>query len=242
MSSEEPLSEAGALPMHVGIIMDGNGRWAAARGRARTYGHREGLKAAKRVVTRAAELGLSYLSLYTFSTENWRRAQEEVSFLMVLIRTHLRKELAFYRDLGIRVIHSGDRGGLPSEVLDAIELVTSETAHFGGLTLNLAINYGGRDEIVRAVNRWLATRKNGSAGSSLTQKDLSEYLDQPNLPSPDLIIRTGGEHRLSNFLLWEGAYAELYFSSLRWPDWDGDRLAEAVREYQCRRRTFGGKR
>ena len=150
MSSDEPLSEAGALPVHVGIIMDGNGRWAQARGRARTYGHREGLKAAKRVVTRAAELGLSHLSLYTFSTENWNRAREEVSFLMVLIRTHLRKELAFYRDLGIRVIHSGDRTGLPEEVLDALELVTTETAHFQGLTLNLAINYGGRDEIVRA--------------------------------------------------------------------------------------------
>ena len=150
------------------------------------------------------------------ASENWRRAREEVSFLMVLIRTHLRKELAFYRDLGIWVIHSGDRSGLPSEVLDAIELVTSETAHFQGLTLNLAINYGGRDEIVRAVNRWLATRKNGSADSSLTQKDLSDYLDQPNLPSPDLIIRTGGEHRLSGFMTWESAYAEIFFTDTFW--------------------------
>jgi undecaprenyl diphosphate synthase len=239
--SGEPLSEAGALPDHVGIIMDGNGRWARARGRARTYGHREGLKAAKRVVTRAAELGLSYLSLYTFSTENWNRAREEVSFLMVLIRTHLRKELSFYRDLGIRVIHSGDRSKLPHEVLDAIELVTSETADFRGLTLNLAINYGGRDEIVRAVNRWLE-RQTGSAGSLLTPDELSAYLDQPALPAPDLIIRTGGEQRLSNFLLWEGAYSELFFSPLRWPDWDGDRLTDAIRDYQCRRRTFGGRR
>jgi undecaprenyl diphosphate synthase len=234
-----------ALPAHVGIIMDGNGRWAASRGRPRTFGHSEGLKAAKRVVKAASDLGLKYLSLYTFSTENWNRAREEVDFLMVLIRTHLRKELGFYRANRVKVIHSGDLAGLPREVVSEIERVRAATAGYAGTTVNLAINYGGRDEIVRAVNRWLAARPavlNGSPHSDLSRADLEKHLDQPEIPPLDLVIRTGGEHRLSNFLLWESAYAELFFSPLRWPDWDGEQLAHAICDYQQRRRTFGGKR
>jgi undecaprenyl diphosphate synthase len=231
-----------ALPAHVGIIMDGNGRWAASRGKPRTYGHREGLKAAKRVVKAASDLGLRYLSLYTFSTENWNRARDEVDFLMVLIRTHLRKELAFYRANGIRVIHSGDAERLPREVVREVERIAAATASFTGMTVNLAINYGGRDEIVRAVNRWLDSRQNGHSTSPLSLRDLELHLDRPDLPPPDLIIRTGGEQRLSNFLLWESAYAELFFSPLRWPDWDGEQLAGAIGDYQQRKRTFGGKR
>jgi undecaprenyl diphosphate synthase len=234
-----------ALPVHVGIIMDGNGRWAASRGRPRTFGHSEGLKAAKRVVKAASDLGLKYLSLYTFSTENWNRAREEVDFLMILIRTHLRKELGFYRANRVKVIHSGDLAGLPREVAREIERVRTATAGYTGTTVNLAINYGGRDEIVRAVNRWLAARPaalNGSALPDLSHTDLEKNLDQPGIPPLDLVIRTGGEHRLSNFLLWESAYAELFFSPLRWPDWDGEQLAHAICDYQQRRRTFGGKR
>ncbi len=227
-----------ALPVHVGIIMDGNGRWAASRGKPRTYGHREGLKAAKRVVKAASDLGLKYVSLYTFSTENWSRARDEVDFLMVLLRTHLRKELQFYRDNGIRVVHSGDCQGLPREVMREVERVTAATAAFTGTTVNLAINYGGRDEIVRSVNRWLA--ENGR--TPLSSADLERHLDQPDLPPPDLIIRTAGEQRLSNFLLWESAYAELFFSPLRWPDWDGEQLKRALCDYQQRKRTFGGNR
>jgi undecaprenyl diphosphate synthase len=250
-----------ALPVHVGIIMDGNGRWAASRGKPRTYGHREGLKAAKRVVRAASELGLRYLSLYTFSTENWKRARDEVNFLMLLIRTHLRKEFDFYREHRIRVIHSGDPAPLPPAVLREIERVSAATDSYTGLTVNLAINYGGRDEIVRAFNRWLASHPHGAAAAGgaaaaaaeasqgahngspvLSLEELERHLDQPELPAPDLIIRTAGEQRLSNFLLWESAYAELFFSPLRWPDWDGQQLEAAIVDYQQRRRTFGGRR
>ena len=144
------------LPRHVGVIMDGNGRWARARGLSRTQGHQEGLEAAKRVVKAASDLGLRFLSLFTFSTENWRRTEKEVSYLMFLICTHLRKEYDFYRENQIHVVHSGDLGRLPEDVRREIDTVTRDTAGFGGLTVNLAINYGGRDEIVRAVNRLLA--------------------------------------------------------------------------------------
>ena len=231
-----------ALPAHVGIIMDGNGRWAASRGKPRTYGHREGLKAAKRVVKAAADLGLKYLSLYTFSTENWSRAHEEVDFLMVLLRTHLRKELDFYRANGVRVIASGDAERLPADVAREVVRVEAATASFTGLTVNLAINYGGRDEIVRAVNRWLSARQNGHACGPLSLADLEQHLDRPDLPPPDLIIRTGGEQRLSNFLLWESAYAELFFSPVRWPDWGSEQFLAAIGDYQQRKRTFGGNR
>ncbi len=243
------------LPKHVGIIMDGNGRWAQARGMLRAQGHREGLEAAKRVVKAASDLGLGYLSLYTFSTENWRRTEKEVSYLMFLIRTHLRREYDFYRENRIRVLHSGDLGRLPPEVAREIEVVTRDTAGFTGLTVNLAINYGGRDEIVRAVNRLLA---NGSAGGGwpgggagdgaggagrlqpVSEAAIRARLDHPDIPDPDLIIRTGGEYRISNFLLWEIAYAELDFSPKMWPDWNGEDLIESICRYQSRERRFGG--
>jgi undecaprenyl diphosphate synthase len=214
--------------------MDGNGRWARARGRPRTEGHFEGGRAAKRVVAAAAELGLAYLSLYVFSTENWARAKEEVSYLMLLVRSNLRKEFDFYRQNGIRIVHSGDAAGLPAEIAAEIDSVSRDTAGFGGLTLNLAINYGGRDEILRA-----ARRAAGSAGG-LTEEGFRACLDQPGIPDPDLVIRTGGERRLSNFLLWESAYAELYFSAKLWPDWDRQDLVDALADYAGRSRRFGG--
>jgi undecaprenyl diphosphate synthase len=224
------------LPRHVGIIMDGNGRWARERGRPRTEGHLEGGKAAKRVVTAASDLGLPFLSLYVFSTENWARAAEEVSFLMVLVRSNLRRELDFYRQKGIRIVHSGDLAGLPPEIAREITDVSRETAGFPGLTLNLAINYGGRDEILRAVSR---ARAAGGQGE-ITETSFRAHLDQPAVPDPDLVIRTGGERRLSNFLLWESAYAELYFSAKLWPDWDRQDLVDALVDYCGRSRRFGG--
>jgi len=216
--------------------MDGNGRWAKARGKPRTEGHLEGVKAAKRVVAAAAEAGLAYLSLYTFSTENWARAEAEVSYLMFLVRSYLRKEYDFYREHGIRIVHSGDMARLPRDIRKEIEEVTRDTAGFGGLTVNLSINYGGRDEIIRAFNKIISS---GAVGP-LTEESFRGYLDQPELPDPDLIIRSANEHRLSNFLLWESAYAELYFSPTLWPDWTGDDLREALAEYGRRSRTFGG--
>jgi undecaprenyl diphosphate synthase len=214
--------------------MDGNGRWARERGRPRTEGHLEGGKAAKRVVTAASELGLAFLSLYVFSTENWTRASEEVSYLMVLVRSNLRREFDYYRQNGIRIVHSGDAAGLPAELAADLESVSRDTASFTGLTLNLAINYGGRDEILRAA------RRAQSSGAPLTQESFRAGLDQPSLPDPDLVIRTGGERRLSNFLLWESAYAELYFSAKLWPDWGRQDLLDALVDYAGRSRRFGG--
>lgn len=216
--------------------MDGNGRWAEARGKPRTEGHLEGVKAAKRVVAAASEAGLAFLSLYAFSTENWTRAQEEVSYLMRLIGLYLKKEYDFYRKNRIRILHSGDLERLPREIAREIDDVTRDTAGYDGLIVNLSINYGGRDEIIRAFRRRLA---NGSA-EPLTEETFRHYLDHPELPDPDLIIRSANELRLSNFLLWESAYAELYFSPKLWPDWDGSDLRAALADYGQRSRRFGG--
>ncbi len=224
------------LPHHVGIIMDGNGRWATARGKPRSEGHLEGVKAAKRVVAAAADAGLSFLSLYTFSTENWTRTQEEVSYLMFLVRSYLRKEYDFYREKGIRIVHSGDLEGLPRDIAAEIASAARDTAAYQGLTVNLSINYGGRDEILRAFRRHLAA----GGREPLTEERFRQLLDQPGIPDPDLIIRTANEQRLSNFLLWESAYAELYFSPKLWPDWDATDLQEALEEYARRSRRFGG--
>jgi undecaprenyl diphosphate synthase len=216
--------------------MDGNGRWATARGKPRSEGHLEGVKAAKRVVGAAAEAGLQFLSLYAFSTENWARAEAEVSYLMFLVRSYLRKEYDFYRRNGIRIVHSGNMDQLPKDIAQEIVDVTRDTAGFTGLTVNLSINYGGRDEILRAFRRSL---EQGTTGP-LTEESFHRYLDQPGLPDPDLIIRTANEQRLSNFLLWESAYSELYFSPKAWPDWDREDLFGALEDYARRSRRFGG--
>jgi undecaprenyl diphosphate synthase len=223
------------MPRHVGIIMDGNGRWAKERNKPRSDGHLEGMKAAKRVVQAAAGMGLRYLSLYTFSTENWSRAEEEVSYLMFLIRAHLRKEFDFYRKNKIRILHSGDLARLPRDIGEEIRSLVSDTVDFPGMTLNLCINYGGRDEILRAFRKY-AER---GGGAELTEGSFRSYLDQPEIPDADLIIRTSGERRISNFLLWSSAYSELYFSPKLWPDWDGQDLEAALADYAQRARRFG---
>jgi undecaprenyl diphosphate synthase len=232
MTEPGPVS----LPLHLGIIMDGNGRWAQHRGLGRTEGHKEGLKVAKRITQAASDAGIRYLSLYVFSTENWKRAEQEVSFLMFLLKNHLLKEWDFYRDNGIRVVHSGNLSGLPAEVQADLVQVQADTRDFGGLTVNLAINYGGQDEILRAVHRW----QNEVDRPDLDAATFQRYLDQPDLPPVDLLVRTAGEVRLSNFLLWESAYAEFYFSNKFWPDWSEDDLKLALKDYQKRQRKFGG--
>jgi len=223
------------LPEHVGIIMDGNGRWAQARGQDRTKGHLEGLKAARRITRAAAEAGVKHLSLYVFSTENWKRSAHEVGFLMGLVVLHLEKELDFYRELGLRVVHSGDREALSPEVRRCLERVMAQTARHTGMTVNLVFNHGGRDEILRAANRWIA----GHPGEALTATALRHQFDAPDLPDLDLMIRTGGEVRLSNFLLWQAAYAEFVFSDKLWPDYDEADLQAALREFAGRGRRFG---
>lgn len=237
--AQTPLS---GLPLHVGIIMDGNGRWAQERKLPRTEGHSEGLKTAKRIVKAAKDMGIPYLSFYVFSTENWKRAQEEVNFLMVLITNHLSKEFDFYRENDVRVVHSGELSGLPGNVRDEIQAVMRDTEKNTSIVVNLAINYGGRDEILRAVNAAISKKPQGAGEIELSEKDIRAHLDCPWMPDPDLIIRTSGEYRVSNFLLWESAYSELYFSEKYWPDWDAADLRAAVEEYQTRQRLFGGKR
>lgn len=223
------------VPIHIGLIMDGNGRWARNKNKPRTYGHSEGLKVAKRVIKRASELGIKFVTLYTFSTENWKRTQEEVGFLLQLIHTHLKKEMDFYRKNQIRVKLAGDPAPLPSNLQKEITDVIQDTAHFTGLTVVLAINYGGRDEIIRGIKR--ATE---NAETEITEENLSLYLDNPEVPDPDLIIRTAGEERLSNFLLWEVAYSEFYFTDILWPEFNEDELEKAIEIYNKRTRKFGG--
>ena len=223
-------------PLHIGIIMDGNGRWAKNRGQIRSIGHKEGLNAAKAVVKAASDLGISFLSLYVFSTENWKRTQDEISFLMVLIKNYLKKEYQFYKDNKIRVVHSGDLSGLPADIQREIATVMEQTAGFTGLTVNLLINYGGKDEIIRSVNRHIAN----NPGKPVTDELISRNLDNPQIPPLDLIIRTGGEKRISNFLIWQAAYAEFYFSPKLWPDWGRDDLKEALEAFNKRDRRYGG--
>ncbi|MCE5255661.1 MAG: di-trans,poly-cis-decaprenylcistransferase [Spirochaetaceae bacterium] len=227
------------LPTHVAIIMDGNGRWASRSGLPRTEGHREGLSTAKKIVKLASSMGISYLSLYTFSTENWKRAQEEVGFLMALIKNHLSAEFDFYRQNRIKVVHSGQREGLPVDILEEIDEIVRSTSTFPGMVVNLAINYGGRNELARAM------QKAARAGESFddpekSEKKISAYLDHPEIPDPDLVIRTAGEYRISNFLLWESAYSELYFSGRLWPDFSADDFKAAIEDYAGRERRFGG--
>ena len=226
---------------HIGIIMDGNGRWAKKRGQLRTQGHLEGLKAAKRIVKAASDMGISYLTLYTFSTENWKRTVEEVGFLMGLVKQYLREELGFCMENCIRVRHAGDRKGLPEDILKELDDTCYATKDFKGMQVILALNYGGRDEIVRAFRKLIAAgNASGPLSDTVNEETVSQYLDNPDIPDPDLIIRTAGEFRTSNFLLWEGAYSEYYISDKLWPDWTGEDLAEAVSSFKKRERRFGG--
>ena len=215
--------------------MDGNGRWAEERGKPRTFGHSEGVRTAKRIAKAASDMGIEYLSLYTFSTENWKRSEKEVKFLMQLLKKHLREQLSFYRENNIRIVHSGSLDRLPKVIQKEILDVEDLTSDMTGMVGNLVINYGGRDEIVRAVQK---LREKGE--TEITEDKLSGAMDHPEIPDPDLIIRTGGEFRISNFLLWESAYSELYFSKKYWPDWQVEDLKEALDAFKTRNRRYGG--
>lgn len=228
--------KAGGLPEHVAIIMDGNGRWAKQRGLARSQGHKEGLNSAKRIVAQAASLGIKYITLYTFSTENWKRTQEEVGYLMTLIKGHLRAEFQFYKDNGIKIEHIGDLSGLPKDVQKEILNAKKDTEHFTGTTCVLAINYGSRDEIVRGIKKLV---ENNVKTEDITEKLLSDSLDIKDLPDVDLMIRTGGEERLSNFLLWQCAYAEFLFTDTLWPDYTENEFIEDIIKFQKPNRRFG---
>ena len=230
-------TETSTLPIHIGIIMDGNGRWAKLRNLPRTKGHREGLDVAKKIVKAASDLGIKFVTLYTFSTENWKRTQEEVGYLMTLIKSHLRAEFNFYKENKIKIEHIGDITALPLDVQTEIENAKKDTKDFTGTTVLLAINYGGKDEIIRGIKKLAAQKKDFS---SITEQDLSLALDTKNIPDVDLLIRTGGELRLSNFLLWQAAYAELIFTDTLWPDYTKEEFIKNIQTFQHRTRRFGG--
>lgn len=229
------------LPKHLGIIMDGNGRWAAQRNQPRTAGHYEGLKTAKRIIKAASIRSIPFVTLYAFSTENWRRSEQEVSYLMQLIAKHLKRELPFYKEYNLKICHSGDFSTLSATVQRAIKEITDLTSSHTGTSVALAINYGGRDEIIRAFRRCAAAHPATSL-KALTEEDLRSKLDNADIPDPDLIVRTGGEKRLSNFLLWQSAYSELFFSDKLWPDWKVSDLDSALAEFSQRKRRFGGEK
>lgn len=226
------------LPRHVAIIMDGNGRWAVKQNKIRTSGHSEGVKRAKEIVGAAAKLGIPFVTLYIFSTENWKRAHEEVDYLMGLVHTYLKKEFDFYKENGIRLKHIGDIDGLPPDVRADIQDAVHDTAAFTGTTLVMAINYGGRDEIVRALQKMV--RQNVSA-DGITEGSIARAFDVEELPDVDLLIRTGGEERLSNFLLWHASYAELVFKDTLWPDYTTEEFYKDIECYQHRARRFGAE-
>ena len=229
--------EAGLLPAHIGVIMDGNGRWAARRGLPRGDGHRAGAQAARRVISACRRLGIAHLTLYAFSHENWSRPKAEVGLLFSLLSEFLKLELGALLDNGIRLCVFGEMGALPLAARKALEYALEKTGDNAAMRLNLALNYSGREEIVMACRAYLAA---GGRPEELSQERLAAYLYSAGQPDPDLVIRTGGEFRASNFLLFQSAYSEYYFTPVLWPDFDEHNLDEALRSYAGRERRFGG--
>ncbi len=222
-------------PFHVAVIMDGNGRWAKKRFLPRLLGHRAGIKALERTVAAAADMGITHLSVYAFSTENWTRPQKEVTGLMSIFRHSLRKKIEELRRENVRLRFAGAREGLPPDVLELMNESEELTAGNTGLTLVPCLNYGGRREILDAVNSLLR----GEPKGSVTERELRDHLYISDLPDPDLIIRTSGEKRLSNFWIWQSAYSELYFTETLWPDFGRKELEEALSNYKDRERRYG---
>jgi undecaprenyl diphosphate synthase len=225
-----------SLPRHVAIIMDGNGRWAQRRHMPRIFGHKRGAERVRDVVEQCRKLGIGVLTLYAFSDENWGRPREEVGFLMDMLGSYLKAEIATMKANGIRFRTIGRVERLPRSARKWVEKAMEETALNSDMVLNLALSYGGRNEILHAISRMAAA---GGIPGDLREEHLAAYLDTAGLPDPDLIIRTSGEQRISNFLLWQAAYAELYFTDVLWPDFDEKQLLLALIDYQGRQRRFG---
>jgi undecaprenyl diphosphate synthase len=227
------MNPSQTVPQHVAIVMDGNGRWAQGRLLPRVAGHRQGVEALRSCVRHGAQRGVKVLTVFAFSSENWNRPGEEVSYLMGLLVHAVKREIAEFRRAGVRVRFIGDRDGLSGEVLDSIDYAELETAGGQGMQLNVCFNYGGRWDIVQAAASVRAQNL------ELTEQSLARALALSHAPDPDLVIRTGGEKRISNFLLWQSAYAEFVFSDRLWPDFDAAALDEALDEYARRERRFG---
>jgi undecaprenyl diphosphate synthase len=229
------------VPEHVAVIMDGNGRWAKKRMMPRSYGHKAGAETVEQICEDAYNLGIKYLTVYAFSTENWKRSVEEVTGIMNLLRRYLSNavERASKNNMRVRVI--GDRSALDADIVELIDNLEQKTAGYDGLNFTIALNYGGRDEIRRAVQSIAERVKDGSLDvADIDEKYISSVLDTADLPDPDLMIRTSGEYRISNYLIWQLAYTEYYFTDVLWPDFDIEELKAAIRYYNGRDRRYGG--
>lgn len=228
------------LPGHIAIIMDGNGRWAKSRGRPRLFGHQAGVKTVRRIVEDASEIGIKCLTLYSFSTENWSRPKAEIAALFGLLRKYVEDDLQTLHDRNVRVRILGSRIGLKPDMLELLDRVEATTKDNTDFSLNIAFNYGGRDEILRAAHTFAADVAAGIANTGeLSEAKFETYLDSQGLPDPDLVIRTSGEKRISNFLLWQAAYAEFVFTDVLWPDFSKLDLQAAIESFQNRDRRFG---
>ena len=229
------------IPGHVAIILDGNGRWAKKRGLPRNMGHVEGCKVVERTVEDAARLGIKYLTVYGFSTENWKRSAEEVGALMQLFRYYMKRLLKVAKKNNVRVIMIGERSRFDEDIIEGLKRLENETKDNTRMTFTIAVNYGSRDEITRAVRRMMEDCAAGKLSpQDVSEEMIGEYLDTRELPDPDLLIRTSGEERLSNYLLWQLAYTEFYFTDVLWPDFNKEELVKAIEQYNGRERRFGG--
>ncbi len=226
------------LPVHLAIIMDGNGRWAKKRNKSRVFGHRQGIKVVKEVIDYCVKRGIKYLSLYTFSSENWQRPHMEVKALMGFLKQYLKKEADWLYSLGIKLHVVGDRDRLPKDVKVVVDEVEALTKSCNNMVLNLALSYGGRNEIVRAVKK-IVDKAKSEEPFEINEESFSDFLDTRDQPDPDLIIRTSGEFRISNFLLWQSAYSEFYFTETLWPDFTTEELESAIQIFMGRERRFG---
>jgi len=228
------------LPHHLAIIMDGNGRWAEKRSLDRVEGHRQGAESVRTIVRASREIGVPYLTLFAFSSENWNRPRPEVDALMILLKHYLSSELQEMLDRQIRLLAVGELSRLPKEVQTTLSDAMKKTAHGTGMTLTLALSYGGRDDILQAIRRLMSHCQDRSlTPQEITEELFSKFLWTANLPDPDLLIRTSGEMRISNFLLWQLAYAEIYFTPTLWPDFSKEEFIQALLSYQNRERRFG---
>ena len=237
-----PCPIPNGMPVHVAIIMDGNGRWASARGMPRTYGHKRGVDAVRRTVEAVGELGIPYLTLFGFSTENWSRPQAEVSELMHLLRMYLRSEIAELHENGFRLRVIGDRSRLAPDIVELIANAETLTADNAERNLTVALSYGGRQELTMAARRLAEAARDGRIDPSwIDEAALSDSLFTADLPDPDLIIRTSGEKRISNFMLWQAAYAEMVFIDTHWPDFSREHLETAIGEFHRRERRYGAR-
>ncbi|MCI8531909.1 MAG: isoprenyl transferase [Lachnospiraceae bacterium] len=225
------------IPQHVAIILDGNGRWAKAKGMPRNYGHVQGAKNVERICEDAYHMGIKYLTVYAFSTENWRRSRDEVDALMTLLRNYMKTCVKTAKKNHMRVRVIGDKTGLAKDIQDSIANLERESRNQDGLNFTIAINYGSRDEICRAVKK---IAEEGIRPEEITEEVISAHLDTAGIPDPDLLIRTSGEQRLSNYLMWQLAYTEFYFTDLPWPDFSKEELSKAIEKYNQRERRYGG--